>query len=205
LEVVTPLKEITWTGSLGSANFVFSVPKDAACSTRKATCFVRSSGMEIARVDFILQIGGSLRRRTKIPSELRRHRKAFASYATEDRHLVLAHLKGMQKIAPGLEIFVDITSLRSGDLWEQKLREAIRDADVFYLFWCSHAMQSEWVQKEWQWAFDARGLQFIDPVPLESPETAPPPERLKAKHFNDPDVALLKHSKAASTSRESPH
>jgi hypothetical protein len=32
---------------------------------------------------------------------------------------------------------------------------------------------------------------FIDPVPLEGPEYAPPPRELAAKHFNDPLLAFM--------------
>jgi hypothetical protein len=68
----------------------------------------------------------------------------------------------------------------------------IPEADVFYLFWCRHAKSSSWVEKEWRCALNKRGLDFIDPVPLESPEDAPPPLELAAKHFNDPLLAFLR-------------
>jgi hypothetical protein len=103
----------------------------------------------------------------------------------------------MKKIAPNLDVFVDVMSLRSGDIWADKLREAILKVDVFYLFWCGHALQSSWVEKEWRCAYEARGLSFIDPVPLESPEFAPPPPELSSKHFNDPVLALMRHARSA--------
>jgi hypothetical protein len=41
------------------------------------------------------------------------------------------------------------------------------------------------VEKEWRCALKARGLSFIDPVPLAPPDVAEPPEELKKKHLND--------------------
>jgi hypothetical protein len=41
------------------------------------------------------------------------------------------------------------------------------------------------VEKEWRWALASRGIEFIDPVPLESPSDAPPPSELASLHFND--------------------
>ena len=39
-------------------------------------------------------------------------------------------------------------------------------------------------------ALEKRGLGFIDPVPLESPQLSPPPVELASKHFNDPWLAF---------------
>jgi hypothetical protein len=102
----------------------------------------------------------------------------------------MARIQGIQKAAPALRVFVDVMNLRSGDNWERKLNEAITESDVFYLFWCRHAKKSEWVQKEWRYAYQSRGIDFIDPVPLESPVLAPPPPELSKKHFNEP---ILSH------------
>jgi hypothetical protein len=35
----------------------------------------------------------------------------------------------------GLDVFVDVVKLRSGQDWEEELRKHIASADVFYLFW----------------------------------------------------------------------
>jgi hypothetical protein len=75
---------------------------------------------------------------------------------------------------------VDDLDLRSAQYWDTELSRRICDADVFYLFWCRHAMASEWVKKEWHWALQSKGLDFIDPVPLEGQEYAPPPGELAA-------------------------
>lgn len=67
----------------------------------------------------------------------------------------------------------------------------IAKSDVMYLFWCCHALASPWVSKEWRYALKQRGLDFIDPVPLEGPELTPPPSELAEKHFNHPLLAYF--------------
>jgi hypothetical protein len=44
---------------------------------------------------------------------------------------------------------------------------------------------SECVEKEWRCALEKRGIDFINPVPLDFPDEVPPPPELNTKHFND--------------------
>ena len=97
----------------------------------------------------------------------------------------------MCKMAPQLDIFLDVDSLRSGRKWEQELWKVIPSSDVFYLFWSDNARRSEWVEKEWRCALNTRGIDFIDPFPLASPEKVPPPPELASKHFNDKWLAFM--------------
>jgi hypothetical protein len=192
LAVANPHSRMLWSGSLGCTNVIVTVPKNAHHGTRRGTSFISLNGVEVARIDFLLLIGRNRRHRKELSAEINRYRRAFASYASEDRDAVLMHVHGMRKIAVNLNVFVDVVSLRSGDDWAQELYKAITGADVFYLFWCRHALRSEWVQREWRWAYDTRGSAFINPVPLESPEAAPPPPELSGKQFNDPLLSFLK-------------
>jgi hypothetical protein len=78
-----------------------------------------------------------------------------------------------------------VVSLHVGERWQAKIQEAILDADVFYLFWSQSASESEWVEFEWRFALEARGLNFIAPAPLMSPERTPPPQELSEINFRD--------------------
>ena len=91
-------------------------------------------------------------------------------------------------------MFLDIVSLRAGELWEQTLWREIPGRDVFFLFWSEYAARSEYVEKEWRYALETRGLDFIDPVPLVSPDIVKPPPELVGKHFNDALLAFLKRT-----------
>jgi len=184
-------KWITWTGEIGSTAFVVDVPASASEKTYPATASIRLNGCEIARMSFVVRVGPAKPDINEIPSITTTHRSAFASYASQDRVEVLKRIQGIEAAYKGLDVFVDVVDLRSGQNWEQELKRRISKSDVFYLFWCRHAKGSEWVDKEWHWALEAKGKDFIDPIPLEAPDVAPPPQELTAKHFNDPLLAFI--------------
>jgi len=102
----------------------------------------------------------------------------------------------MLKVIPDLDVFVDVLDLRSGDHWEARIRREIAARDMFYLFWSVAASQSPWVEQEWRTALELRGLQYIDPVPLQPPNVAPPPPELAALHFNEWTLAFTAGSDA---------
>ena len=184
-------KLLMWTGEIGNTAFVVEVPPGASEGAYAGTASIRLNGCEIAKMSFFVRVGPPILTMNEIPSQTRSHRNAFASYASEDRVEVLSRIQGMEAAFKGLHVFVDLIDLRSGQNWERELAERISKSEVFYLFWCRHAMNSNWVDKEWHWALAAKGQDFIDPVPLEGPELAPPPKELAAKHFNDPLLAFI--------------
>jgi hypothetical protein len=185
-------KWITWTGEIGRTAFVVEVPKGTAGGSYAGKASIRLNGGEIAKMSFILRVGAPKLDVTEIPSQTTTHRGAFASYASQDRAEVLSRVQGMEAAYRGLNVFVDVVSLRPGQRWEKKIKERIASADVFYLFWCRHAKSSTEVEKEWRWALEAnKGEDFITPIPLETPDLAPPPQELAASHFNDPLLACI--------------
>jgi hypothetical protein len=191
LVVAPAMKTLLWKGRVGNALFLVDVPRGASHGSRKCVAFIRVHETEIARIDFVLTVGTRSGRAQRVDATIARHKSAFASYASPDRQLVISRVQGIKKVAPNLDVFIDVDSLRSGTYWEQEIERRIPESDVFYLFWSRRARQSVWVEKEWRLAYSAKGLDFIDPVPLESPELAPPPPELAAKNFREP---LLAHS-----------
>ncbi|HUT33046.1 MAG TPA: twin-arginine translocase subunit TatC [Planctomycetota bacterium] len=193
LGVEEPQSTILWEGEIGSAGFVVAVPPDAEAGTHIGVATIYLHGLRLARVHFSVEVGAEASAAVEaLATREERTRKAFASYASADREAMLARVQGMQKAAPDLEVFVDVNSLRSGQTWEEELWRVIPENDVFYLFWSQHARDSVWVDKEWRCALKARGLDFIDPVPLVSPEAVPPPAELASKHFNDWVLAYMR-------------
>lgn len=177
---------ILWAGEIGTASFLVSVPPDNADGRRTGWITVHWEGcLQIARVPLQILVTAKPEAQPRVSQPVERLHKAFASYASDDRDEVLHRIQGMQKIVPDLEVFLDVAKLRSGEDWESRLWRVIPEQDVFYLFWSRAARGSTWVEKEWRCALKARGLSFIDPVPLEPPDVAEPPEELKKKHFND--------------------
>jgi hypothetical protein len=108
---------------------------------------------------------------------------AFASYSTRDKDQVVPRVQGIS--AAGVDVFLDVVSLRAGERWEESLWKAIKSCDVFYLFWSENARKSRNVEREWRYALQHRGLECFHPIPLQDPHEIPPPEELSSLHFND--------------------
>lgn len=110
---------------------------------------------------------------------------AFVSYASQDRNRVAMIIQGMKKARPDMDIFFDVDSLRSGDDWERALWREIDKRDILFLCWSKYARDSKWVDAEWRYALKQKGLDSIEPVPIDPPGSCPPPNELSRKHFND--------------------
>lgn len=111
---------------------------------------------------------------------------AFISYARENTQEVLGRIQAIKKVMPDLDLFFDKDNLRSGEYWKTVLRREIKKRDILYLFWSQAASESEWVEKEWKYALKLKGLNGIDPFPLETiPPCPSPPHELKSLHFQD--------------------
>jgi hypothetical protein len=96
----------------------------------------------------------------------------------------------------GLRYFQDVLDLEPGERWSDELEGAIRDADVFLLFWSSSAKASEWVRREVDFALacqagDDLSVPEIRPVIIEGPPVIAPWEDLAHLHFNDRVLYLM--------------
>jgi hypothetical protein len=217
---------IFWDGQPANARFVLDVSVDISPRSYPATVYIYLQGMQIARIPFTLCVAnrtfshvlasfvkrplGFVSTRVQEESQISEpmtpavsarvsaYKNAFASYASEDRDSVLARIQGMRKVSPEFDIFVDVVSLRSADKWRARLEQEILGREVFYLFWSEAARRSAWVEKEWRYALEKKGIDHIDPVPLVSPEIAPPPPELAEHlHFNDWMLAFMRNKVSA--------
>ena len=115
---------LVWNGEPANASFPIVVPKCLSAGTYLGTAKVSLAGIPFARLDLNLAVSD-----VPNPDWQRMDTKqiwpktAFASYASEDRGEVLARIQGMKKIAPHLDIFVDVFSLRSGEDWEKNSKQ----------------------------------------------------------------------------------
>jgi hypothetical protein len=189
---------LEWSGDLANSCFRVKVPEGAAEGTLSGLATLHVKGDQIAKVPFVIEVGQRPAPPGPALPVLEKKRRVFVSYASDDRDEVLHRIQGMQKAAPHLDFFLDVLSLRSGQDWEDQLRTLIPTFDVFYLFWSANARKSEWVEKEWRCALQTRGLDFIDPIPLVSPEEVLPPPELASKHFNDWVLPFLRKKPANS-------
>ena len=79
-------------------------------------------------------------------------------------------------------------ALRAGEVWDERLAEFIRKADVFQLFWSTNSMHSPYVRQEWEYGLSLNRTRFVRPVYWEDPlpedaDEGIPPESLKRLHF----------------------
>jgi hypothetical protein len=189
LIIEDPEDTILWKGEIGKATFAIRTASDARLGSRSGLAEIYINGLRITRIYFIIQIGRKSAEIDQIPTQEQRYRTAFASYAKEDRYCVSLCIQGLIKGLPNMDIFWDVDSLRSGQKWEQELQRVIPLRDEFYLFWSANALKSKWVEMEWRYALSKRGLDYIDPFPLVSPDEVPPPKELASLHFYDRWVA----------------
>jgi hypothetical protein len=198
LEVQEPtLMRLVWKGKPKSVKFDVSVPRDSQRKSVTGTVDIYYLNVPIGKLRFKLDIvpfisfidSEAIVPRPLLPEQqFKRYRYAFISYASEDRAEVLRRVQVLSLVQ--IDYFQDILSLDPGDRWERKLYKEIEKSDVFFLFWSTAARNSEWVVSEAQYALDHRHGEggeapAIKPVILEGPPPVPPPESLKALHFND--------------------
>lgn len=187
---------IHWTGAIANATFAVGVPGDLRAGTHVGKAQVLLGAVPVARLSFSLTVGaGDVEASPQnLPLREDRIRTAFASYASADRINVLQWARGAQSV--GVDVFLDVLSLREGQNWEQELWRQVSARDAFFLCWSEAARQSPWVEKEWRCALKERGLDYIHPVPFADPRDVPPPPELSAwKHFNDLARIVLEYEK----------
>ncbi len=91
-----------------------------------------------------------------------RKTKVFVSYSRHDESLVKP-LAGLLGVASDDAVFLDVSSLKPGDLWEEKIIGAVKEASVFVLCWCCQSQESTFVAKEIDAAL-AAGKKRLVPV-----------------------------------------
>ena len=195
LAIDEPEDALLWEHEIGCVTFCVPIPADTPEGLRAAQATIHLGGLRILSLRFAVELRrdtASARPEQLLIHEVRRHKSAFASFASADEGAVLARVQGISKGQPKIDIFYAPHSLRSGEAWKTRLQEEIERRDVFYLFWSKAARESTYVEWEWRYALKVRGIAYIDPVPLVSPVEVPPPSELAALHFNDWMLARMK-------------
>jgi hypothetical protein len=189
LEVDDPVASLTWQGRTEAVQFGVTLPPDVRPGTVIGTLSVGVDGAPFGHVKFTLAISeGAQEPAAPVGDDARRYRRAFVSYASRDRDEVLRRVQMLT--LSGIEYFQDVMSLEPGERWSDALERAIRDADVFLLFWSSRAKESTWVRREVDYALacqagDDDRPPAIRPVILEGPPVVPPWDDLAHLHFDD--------------------
>ncbi len=174
-----------WGGRYLAFNFLPEIPDDCQSNQIRFTASVYFNGIIASTLKFVANCSLGSQQIKLARSDIT---SAFISYASPDREQVVDILQGMRKARPDMDIFFDRESLKSGDNWETRIINEISRRDILFLCWSESAKASEWVEKEWRYALNNKGIESIEPIPLISPDKCPPPDELKSKHFFDKEL-----------------
>jgi hypothetical protein len=110
----------------------------------------------------------------------------FCSYSRKDIHVVERVERVIKTL--GYDYLRDLTTIRPGEEWDERLLQMIDRADIFQLFWSSNSATSNAVRKEWDHALKLAKTRpaFIRPVFWEQPMPPPPPELGHINFLYDP-------------------
>lgn len=94
----------------------------------------------------------------------------FISYASHDREIVSAAARLLR--AGGATVFQDVADIEFGTRWKEALNAALAQCERVMVFWSAAAAKSEWVEKEWRCALEAK--KRIVPMMLDDTPLPPP-------------------------------
>ena len=190
IEFNPPRRSFAWTEPVHCEEFRFraSATLDGTVARGRLTVFL--GAIILADVPLRIEVDaarGAHADRAPERSAARRYRRIFASYSHADAPIVEQF--GHYAKALGDDFLRDVTELRTGEVWSERIEQMIREADVFQLFWSSNSMRSTFVRQEWECALAQAGRSsYVRPVywevPLpELPGENLPPEALRRLHF----------------------
>jgi hypothetical protein len=186
VEFDPPARRFRWVNPVHREEFLLRVGDVREGAVVRGRVTVYLGAIILAEIPLTLTIGrsGTARSTDLSAQSARPYRRIFASYSHRDRAVVeefAAYAK-----AVGDRYQMDVIDLRSGERWEPALETMIRDADVFQLFWSWNALDSAFVQHEWQYALQLARPAFVRPVYWDDPlprRGSLPPSALLDLHF----------------------
>ncbi len=189
LDVNPPQRSFRWVEDVQREEFRVRAPASLGGRTVRGALRVHLGALLVGEVRLAIPVDASATPQTPGDAEAehaRPYRRIFPSYSHRDEEIV----RQVETYARtmGDEYLRDITHLRAGETWNDRLLEFIRTADVFQLFWSRNSMRSPWVRQEWEYALSLGRPHFVRPTywetPLpEAPDQDLPPASLRALHF----------------------
>ena len=206
LEIDETTKSVTWNGKVERVCYDVVVPADFKPKKINSKVVVSVADAEgnlvpVATLMFKFEVtaDGALQDTTAAAEQqFVRHRKAFISYASENRDEVAKRVQMLR--AQKIECFWDVLTLEQGEEWESSIYRFIDQSDIFYLFWSEAAKNSPWVAREIAYALCQKATKSIPPdiMPIAVQVPAfPPPKYLEELHFNDATLFFMKRDEAA--------
>jgi len=185
-----PRQSFSWQKSVHKVEFEMraAATLDGQMARGRLTVFLGS--LILADVPLAVRVDGASGSPAtvapSVPASASPYRKIFPSYSHKDRAVVEQIEQHVHAL--GDKYLRDLTELRAGQDWQRWMRDAIREADVFQLFWSHNSMRSVYVRQEWEYALSLGRQNFVRPtyweLPLpESPAENLPPDELRQLHF----------------------
>jgi hypothetical protein len=175
-----------WTG----APLFFGFDGEADAEAKQATFIARVfiNDAQIGMIAFVRPISGPAKQAADYgdKARMKRHKRVFLSYSSKDREVVAAIATAYE--SAGVPHFWDRASLKSGEEWSPRLRREIERADLFHLCWSKAAAESEWVEKEAEYALTRRRRAKRPDITvqmLDGPPWAKHPPSLDSINFDD--------------------
>jgi hypothetical protein len=104
--------------------------------------------------------------------------RAFVSYASRDHQFVQTEIVDLLKEL-GLKPWFAPEDIRSAEIWESSILNALRSSDWFILIVSSRSAASAWVKREVEWALQLLPGRII-PIVIDDCEPASVDKRLKS-------------------------
>ena len=177
----------SWKGRYLRFSFQYFVPEDYPRRQIPFKANVYIDGVPATTLRFTVNVEME---KEEVPCVRSDVRSVFLSYSSNDTEAVTYLLQGIRKARPDLDVFFDVETLRSGDQWEARLYSEILKRDRLYLCWSRSAAKSVWVEREWKCMLRGKGLDAIEPFPLENASKCPAPPPLDRLHFNDIELMI---------------
>jgi len=188
LKIDEPVQEFVWMGAPVCASFSVRVPLINRTHNHHLKVSAEINGVPAGRLKFVMQVDRKAPRLSSAEAlpGYEPYRYVFMSYASDDRAFVLDRARTLEAL--GVPHFLDVESLRAGDLWERKLKEHVGRSDLFMLFWSPAAKASKWVAQEARWALElqlrsATAEPDIKPYQVDPYHPVSPPPELSHLHF----------------------
>src|SRR5574338_385525 len=184
VEFNPPEHRFLWTESVHREEFRMRASGALDGRVARGTLTVYAGNLVLADVQLAIRVDSQVAVTTQERSEARPYRRVFASYSHRDTAIVEefeAHARAL-----GDQYLRDVVTLRSGEVWTDRLKQLINEADVFQLFWSRNALASAMVRAEWQHALALNRPFFVRPVYWEDPlpeQQGLPPNELRRLHF----------------------
>jgi hypothetical protein len=138
-------KSLIWMGKFTQCAFRYFVPEDIDVEELYCEVNIIIRQAMIGDMAFTTQI---VENPKNLAPQIFSHKfnKIFISYAREDEQI--ANTLAFAYRIQDMDYFFDKETLKSGDVYEEKIMEYIDSADLFVLCWSEHAAESEYVTKE---------------------------------------------------------